>query len=217
MTETKEVTISKDITKESELPIEGEVKLSSEEDGPSGGKEGPEVISKKGKELPKEANEGEKLPDEKDVTLDTTPDKIVNADKLEVFEFFDSDNDGFITAKDIATILKGVGATINDEELVDLVNGLHGSGKGKLTFEDFVEVLASDVDPVVDSVEEELKPLFDILNVKKDGKMVLDDFTRIMRVVSNGVSEEHISRLYDLLTKDKTGISLKDVQKIVYP
>jgi Ca2+-binding EF-hand superfamily protein len=55
----------------------------------------------------------------------------------EQFRILDVDQDGFVTADELATLLRADGAEVSDEEIAEILQHADDNGDGRLSFEEF--------------------------------------------------------------------------------
>jgi Ca2+-binding EF-hand superfamily protein len=91
------------------------------------------------------------LPDDQNLTLDdfmrlmTAPDPNDKRDEIrKVFDMFDVDSKGFIDLEDLRKIAGELGETMATEELEEMIHR-SASTDGKVTMEDFTEVMAKQI------------------------------------------------------------------------
>ena len=68
-------------------------------------------------------------------------DKNTKADLERVFKLFDDNRQGFISVENLARVARDLGEDISMEELKEIVQRADINGDGKLTFEDFYNVM----------------------------------------------------------------------------
>jgi calcium-dependent protein kinase len=71
-------------------------------------------------------------------------DQINDEILAETFDFFDSNNKGYITSDDLKAAMKKVGNYKSDNAINAMISEYQFQNKGKITFEEFREVLLSE-------------------------------------------------------------------------
>lgn len=82
--------------------------------------------------------------------MDTTAEDEV----LAAFKVFDENNDGFITASELRTVMQNLGAKLNDEEIDKMVAEADTDGDGQINYEEFVQMMACEKHGIVKAVQE---------------------------------------------------------------
>ena len=68
-------------------------------------------------------------------------DKNTKEDLERVFKLFDDDRTNYISVENLKRVARELGEDISDEELTEIVQRADLDGDGKLTFEDFYNVI----------------------------------------------------------------------------
>ncbi len=61
----------------------------------------------------------------------------------EEFSLFDKDADGFITTKELGTVMLSLGMTLTEAELQDMINEVDADGNGEIDFPEFLTMMAA--------------------------------------------------------------------------
>nr|XP_039268302.1 uncharacterized protein LOC120343233 isoform X1 [Styela clava] len=87
-------------------------------------------------------------PNNKDKLPDITKrNKVSNENLVEenemklVFQHFDVDNDGFVSAEDLKALISSLGEQIDNNELKDMLRVADADGDGKVSYDDFTSVM----------------------------------------------------------------------------
>jgi Ca2+-binding EF-hand superfamily protein len=152
------------------------------------------------------------------------------ADFKEAFSLFDADADGFISTKEMITILRAVGKNPSPDDVVELVRlavGGEGASKLRVTsdggcdvekrmeFLEFLTVVQSR--PLVDSdVEEELKEAFRLLDHAGTGKITPADLKNFMVELGEEPTDDEVERMVvGTERKGGGGISYEEFRKLM--
>ena len=68
-------------------------------------------------------------------------DADTEAGTLEAFRVFDKERTGFITRNELKAILVGMGETMTDEELQEMIDRADSNGDGAVTLDDFFNIM----------------------------------------------------------------------------
>ncbi|XP_052272169.1 neo-calmodulin-like isoform X2 [Dreissena polymorpha] len=71
----------------------------------------------------------------------TTSSQSENEINREAFDVFDPQRTGFITAENLKRIMQALGEELTDEIAQEMIEKVDGDGDGKVSFEEFVEML----------------------------------------------------------------------------
>ncbi len=63
--------------------------------------------------------------------------------RTDAFQYFDTDNDGYITARDLHTGLELMGTTVTHEEVAEMMKEADADGDGRVTIANLKSLLAS--------------------------------------------------------------------------
>jgi Ca2+-binding EF-hand superfamily protein len=74
-------------------------------------------------------------------------DKDSREDINKVFRLFDDEKAGFITIKNLRRVAKELGETMTDEELLEMVERADSDGDGRVTPEDFYNIMTKKAFP----------------------------------------------------------------------
>jgi len=110
-------------------------------------------------------------------SYDTTG--LLSGDQLEdlrqVFDLFDTNGNGTISAKELGTIMRTIGQDPTEAELQDLINDRDSDGSGTLDFLEFVNLMGAPLKG--DSVAEDIDTTFRAWCDKK-GNIGIDDLRK---------------------------------------
>jgi len=62
----------------------------------------------------------------------------------DLFRQYDKDGDGFITDNEVREFFKSLGKTLSEEEVTEQIKEADNDGDGRVSFEEFVQVVKSD-------------------------------------------------------------------------
>jgi len=109
----------------------------------------------------------------------------------EAFEAFDKDRDGYITIKEISAYVKAIGQPPTEGEVKDMINEVDVDGNGSIEFIEFITLMARKMRDA-DTFREDLKEIFDVFDLNKDGGIDKDELKHIMTSIGENVQDEDI-------------------------
>ncbi len=112
----------------------------------------------------------------------------------EAFEAFDKDRDGYLTIKELAAIVKNLGQTPTESEIKDMINEVDVDGNGSIEFIEYITLIARKMRDA-DTFREDLKEIFDIFDMNKDGTIAEDELKHIMRSIGENCLDEDIQAM----------------------
>ncbi|KAM0951551.1 putative EF-hand domain-containing protein [Dioscorea sansibarensis] len=135
----------------------------------------------------------------------TKDQKRNKAEQLQqVFQYFDSDKDGKISADELQRFFAGVGEEVPVRVAEAAIDGLDSGGDGKLEFEDFVTLMEMKKSGLSDGDDEELKMAFEVFEGRGEGingRITAEGLQKVLRWVGEEKSLRECKamiRAYDL-------------------
>lgn len=61
---------------------------------------------------------------------------------LEAFKVFDQDGNGYISARELRTVMASLGRKLTDEEVDDIIREVDLDGDGQIDYEEFLKMMA---------------------------------------------------------------------------
>ena len=120
-----------------------------------------------------------------------------------IFEKYDSNNDGYVNSSELANIIKAIDINVTDEELLEILEEIELEVNGEINFEKFVSVVnrrENDID-----TEEELIKAFKVFDKDGNGLINLNELKHIMLKVGNNISESEIDQMLNEADIDMDG------------
>eukprot|EP00310_Coccolithus_braarudii_P020888 CAMPEP_0183342814 /NCGR_PEP_ID=MMETSP0164_2-20130417/8859_1 /TAXON_ID=221442 /ORGANISM="Coccolithus pelagicus ssp braarudi, Strain PLY182g" /LENGTH=152 /DNA_ID=CAMNT_0025513511 /DNA_START=10 /DNA_END=468 /DNA_ORIENTATION=- len=115
----------------------------------------------------------------------------------EAFALFDKDKDGYISAEELATVMRSMGHSPTPADMRELIgdsNGSYTQRGGKIDFQHFCQLMAQKMKDV-DS-EQELRDAFRVLDANNNGYIKTAE---LQKVCANLGEELDESELYDMV------------------
>ncbi|XP_056165994.1 calmodulin-7-like [Syzygium oleosum] len=113
------------------------------------------------------------------------------------FGLFDEDGDGYITAKDLGTVMKAFGQVPTEAELQDILNQFNSDRDGAVDFQDFLKFVARRM--------EELKEAFRGSDLNRDGFISVDELRRVLTTLWGKLTDEEADELIRAADMDGDG------------
>uniref|UniRef100_A0A672R391 Centrin-3 n=1 Tax=Sinocyclocheilus grahami TaxID=75366 RepID=A0A672R391_SINGR len=121
----------------------------------------------------------------------------------EAFELFDTDKDKEIDYHELKVAMRALGFEVKKVDVLKILKDYDGEGTGKITFEDFKEVV-TDMILERDPKEEVLKA-FKLFDDDETGKISLRNLRRVARELGEDMSDEDLRAMIDEFDADGDG------------
>lgn len=119
------------------------------------------------------------------------------------FMLFDKNGDGFITTKELGTIVRSIGYNPTEAEVSEMIKSVDGSKNGMLSFNDFLS-LVSKVVNTGDS-EAEIREAFKVFDKDRNGTISASELKRVMTMFGEKLSEEEVEQMINEADVDHDG------------
>ncbi|GAB1318115.1 Polcalcin Jun o 2 [Madurella fahalii] len=130
-----------------------------------------------------------------------SPEDIANFKS--VFDTFDKDGTGDITASELGQVMRGLGLNPSDEELDDLVNEADLNKDGVISFDEFLALMSKDVREA--DTEEELLNAFKVFDKDGSGTISSDELRNVLRSLGESLTDEEVEQMVQLADRDGDG------------
>lgn len=132
--------------------------------------------------------------DEVGETYDTTGllSEVQLADLKSVFDLFDTNGNGSISAKELGTILRAVGQDPTEAELQDIINDRDTDGSGTLDFLEFVNIMGAPLKG--DDVNEDIDSTFRAWCDKK-GNIKVSDLAKALEELGDAFDPAELEEM----------------------
>ncbi|KAL7848182.1 hypothetical protein AOLI_G00229000 [Acnodon oligacanthus] len=121
----------------------------------------------------------------------------------EAFELFDTDKDKEIDYHELKVAMRALGFEVKKVDVLKILKDYDRDGNGKITFEDFKEVVTDrilDRDP-----KEEILKAFKLFDDDDSGKISLRNLRRVARELGEDMSDEELRAMIDEFDADGDG------------
>jgi len=109
---------------------------------------------------------------------------------LEVFTFFDQDNNGYIELDELFTVFGNLGVEVTREELKEKINEIDIEKNGKVSFSEFVALMRGTITDIND--EKRLKEAFTIFDSDGNGEICIGELGTMMRKLGQELETDQI-------------------------
>ncbi|CAG9460947.1 unnamed protein product [Pedinophyceae sp. YPF-701] len=111
----------------------------------------------------------------------------------EAFNLFDRDGDGAISALELGTAMRSLGANPTEREIKDMMDRLDVDEKGTVDFKDFCELMEEKLQDENAPTEESLKAAFKVFDKDDSGFISAQELIQIMKSLGEPLSKTEIS------------------------
>ncbi|KAI1905369.1 hypothetical protein AGOR_G00015410 [Albula goreensis] len=121
----------------------------------------------------------------------------------EAFELFDTDKDKEIDYHELKVAMRALGFDVKKADVLKILKDYDREGTGKITFEDFTEVVTDrilDRDP-----REEILKAFKLFDDDDSGKISLRNLRRVARELGENMTDEDLRAMIDEFDTDGDG------------
>jgi len=146
------------------------------------------------------------------------PDLPADKRKLlkEVFDLFDKDGSGTVSATELVEVFETLGQTISEQEARDLIIELDVDGDGELDFEEFCGYLQDQMLGQDLPVEEIAHSMFTIFDVDGSGSITADEFRNTISKIGTTLTVSDVQAIIEEIDEDGDNhISLEEFQEYV--
>ncbi|XP_065065076.1 neo-calmodulin-like [Rhopilema esculentum] len=109
----------------------------------------------------------------------------------QIFDVFDQDGNGVITANELRSILGSLGQSTTEAEVMDMVNSIDADGNGIIEFPEFLAMIHGKL-PTAKSASE-FGRIFKVFDVDNSSEINADNLKRMFRIFGQDFDEYDIS------------------------
>ncbi|KAM0037963.1 putative EF-hand domain-containing protein [Helianthus debilis subsp. tardiflorus] len=132
----------------------------------------------------------------------------------EAFSLFDKNGDGYITTKELGTVMRSLGQNPTEAELLDMINEVDADGNGTIDFPEFLGLMAKKMKD--NDSEEELKEAFKVFDKNQDGVISAAELRHVMTNLGEKLTDEEIDEMIREADVDGDGkINYEEFVKIM--
>lgn len=111
----------------------------------------------------------------------------------EAFSLFDKDGDGFITTKELGTVMRSLGRNPTEAEVQDMINEVDADGNGTIDFPEFLNLMSRKMKDA-DS-EEELMEAFKVFDKEQNGFISAAELRHLMTNLGEKLTAEEVDEM----------------------
>lgn len=132
----------------------------------------------------------------------------------EAFEIFDRDQDGYITIKELADIMRNLGNPPTEGEIQDMINEVDIDGNGNINFQEYISLMARRMRD--GDLEEEMKQVFKLFDRDGNGLVGASELKSVMIGIGEKITDDEIDDMIREADKDGDGfISYHEFKDII--
>ncbi|KAL2167127.1 hypothetical protein VTG60DRAFT_1681 [Thermothelomyces hinnuleus] len=129
------------------------------------------------------------------------PDQI--AQYKQVFEIFDKDGTGDITADELGQVMRELGLNPSEAELRDLVSEVDINNDGVISFEEFLALMSQTVKEV--DTEQELLNAFKVFDKDGSGTISSDELRNVLKSLGENLTDQELDEMIKLADRNGDG------------
>ena len=130
-------------------------------------------------------------------------DDMINEFK-EVFNIFDKDKDGYITAKELGDLIRNLGQNPTEAEIQNMINEVDINNNGAIDFKEFLDIMLKKLKD--SESEEELIEAFKIFDKDGNGLIGSEELLNVMLTLGEDSNKEEIEDLINEIDLDRDGL-----------
>ena len=130
-------------------------------------------------------------------------DDMINEFK-EVFNIFDKDKDGYITAKELGDLIRNLGQNPTEAEIQNMINEVDINNNGAIDFKEFLDIMLKKLKD--SESEEELIEAFKIFDKDGNGLIGCEELLNVMLTLGEDSNKEEIEDLINEVDLDRDGL-----------
>jgi len=133
---------------------------------------------------------------------------------LEVFTFFDQDNNGYIELDELFNVFGNLGVEVSKEELKEKIDEVDIERNGKVSFSEFVALMRETITDIHD--EKRLKEAFTIFDSDGNGEIDIGELGTMMKKLGQELEIDQIKEMIKAADLDRDGkISWDEFKKFM--
>jgi calmodulin len=121
----------------------------------------------------------------------------------EVFQIFDKDGTGDITADELGEVMRELGLNPSEAELHDLVNEADLNSDGVISFEEFLALMSQSVKEL--DTEQELLNAFKVFDKDGSGTISSDELRNVLKSLGENLTDDEVDEMIKLADRNGDG------------
>ncbi|CAM4946838.1 unnamed protein product [Rotaria socialis] len=132
------------------------------------------------------------------------------AEFRELFDMFDKDNQEMLTLQTLVSVMKTVGHSPTESDMIDLMRDIDIDNSGAIDFYEFVNVISHNMYP--SETNQEIRQAFDLFDQNQDGLLTFDDLKlTIEKYLNSSMNDFEIHQMIELADRNGHGhVSFED-------
>ncbi|CAF0989754.1 unnamed protein product [Rotaria magnacalcarata] len=128
----------------------------------------------------------------------------------ELFDMFDKDNQEMLTLQTLVSVMKTVGHSPTESDMIDLMRDIDIDHSGTIDFYEFVNVISRNMYP--SETNQEIRHAFDLFDQNQDGLLTFDDLKlTIEKYLNSSMNDFEIHQMIELADRNGHGhVSFED-------
>ncbi|XP_041632727.1 calmodulin-1 [Drosophila kikkawai] len=118
---------------------------------------------------------------------------------LDAFKIMDKENEGAITSKELAVVIRALGRQPSDNEVQSMINEVDSDGNGSIEAPEFCAVILRQMCDT--NHEDELRDSFRVFDKENQGYITITEVKSVMTALGFKVADEELEEIireYDL-------------------
>ncbi|XP_069110938.1 calmodulin-like [Argopecten irradians] len=115
------------------------------------------------------------------------------AEFREAFSLFDKDGDGFVSSKELGTVMRSLGQNPTEAELQDMINEVDTDGNGTIDFPEFLTMMSRKI--FDDDSDAELKEAFKTFDSDGNGFISAAELRHVMTNLGEKLTDEEVEEM----------------------
>merc|ERR1712137_950592 len=120
------------------------------------------------------------------------------------FKLFDKDDDGRVSARELGAIMRSLGHPLAENELQQIINEADEDNNGTIELDEFLSMMSRRMN-VGDSVEEEIKAVFQQFDKNNDGMISAAELHYVMNIMGESPTEQDIEAMMKVADTKQNG------------
>jgi calmodulin len=126
------------------------------------------------------------------------------AEFRELFKMFDKDNQGILTSQTLVSVMKTVGQTPTESDVIDLMREMDIDNSGTIDFYEFVNIISHNMYP--NETNKEIRHAFHLFDQNHDGIITFDELKlTVEKHFKNPINDFELHQMIELADRNKHG------------
>lgn len=139
------------------------------------------------------------------------------AEAKSVFDEFDKDKSGEISALELGTALRLLGLNPTEKEIQDLIDEIDKNGNGMIEFDEFMAFLKKSYKKP-DEVKTDLKKAFQVFDLNGDGFISREELQKVLTKMGEKLTDKEVDEMMKKADKNGDGkIDYDEYVDMMYP